>query len=82
MFAPAYAPSDSQFRSILSEEIKFNPNIMVDLIEEDGKVMRVKLNEAMVWMQGEMVNLLLKNQGFDAFVNVIINYYTSIYPAF
>lgn len=55
---------------------------MVDLIEEDGKIMKVKLNEAMVWMQGGMVNLLLKNQGFDAFVNVIINYYTSIYPAF
>lgn len=65
----------------LSYNISFDPDINVMMEEADGSSIQMGLNQAMIWVQGNIINLfsdtlLAMDQNL-----LLRNYFTKIYPA-
>jgi hypothetical protein len=66
----------------LNYQIKFDPDLDVQLIEEDNMIRQVRLNTAMIAVQGHLVNLFEFSPIASQLGPILINYYTYIYPVF
>lgn len=66
----------------LDYQIKFDPDLDVNIVEEDNLIRQVKLNTAMVAVQGHLVNLFEFSPIASQLGPLLINYYTYIYPVF
>lgn len=75
------ASRQSNLEYALNYKIKFDPEQLVSLEETCGKRRRVRLNEAMMWVQGYLVNFF-QQSGIGVQDGLMLrNYYEGVYPA-
>ena len=71
----------SRLRYALDYQITFDPQVMVNMTEVSGSISRLRLNQAMSWIQGYLISYL-DPSGIPVPTTLFLkNYYLSIFPA-